>query len=36
MAMEKWHKDVIQYREFYLRLRKEYDKITIYENMFNR
>ena len=29
-------RDVAGHKEYYVRMRKEYDKITIYENMFNR
>ncbi|CDW75493.1 UNKNOWN [Stylonychia lemnae] len=34
--LEKLSKDVAQNKDFYLKIRKEYDRITIYENMFNR
>ena len=34
--MDKLLKDIAQNKDFYLKLRKEYDRITIYENMFNR
>jgi len=35
-TLERFHKDIIAHRDFYIKIRKEYDKITIYENIFNR
>ncbi len=32
-AFEKLHRDIIGKKEFYLKVRKEYDRITIYENV---
>lgn len=34
--MERLHKDVIANREFYLKLRKEYDRITLYDNVITK
>eukprot|EP00347_Sterkiella_histriomuscorum_P021075 403335355 len=35
-TLEKLQKDMQGNKDFYLKMRKEYDRITIYENMFNR
>jgi len=35
-VFEKLNKDVVSHKDFYIKLRKEYDRITIYENLYSK